>query len=284
MKHTTLVSIDTLAANYTNPNWVIVDCHYLLNDPDAGRRAYQRGHIPGAIYAHLDEDLTGPIIPGKTSRHPLPDIETFTNTLSSWGISKDTQVIAYDNRGGGIAVRLWWMLKWLGHDAAAVLDGSLTHWKKVGFPVTDEITTAKPKTFKPKPHPEMIATLNEIETIRQHPNKLLVDSRAQERYRGETEPLDPVAGHIPGAVNRYYMDNLDEEGKMKTVSELKEIFSALIGETQPGNVIFYCGSGVTSAHNILAMAHAGLGMAKIYPGSWSEWVIDPDHIIETVGE
>jgi thiosulfate/3-mercaptopyruvate sulfurtransferase len=192
--------------------------------------------------------------------------------------------IAYDNRGGGIAVRLWWMLKWLGHDAAAVLDGSLTHWKKVGFPVTDEITTAKPKTFKPKPHPEMIATLNEIETIRQHPNKLLVDSRAQERYRGETEPLDPVAGHIPGAVNRYYMDNLDEEGKMKTVSELKEIFSALIGETQPGNVIFYCGSGVTSAHNILAMAHAGLGMAKIYPGSWSEWVIDPDHIIETVSE
>jgi thiosulfate/3-mercaptopyruvate sulfurtransferase len=284
MKHTTLVSIDTLAANYTNPNWVIVDCHYLLNDPDAGRRAYQRGHIPGAIYAHLDEDLTGPIIPGKTSRHPLPDIDTFTNTLSRWAITEDTQVIAYDNRGGGIAVRLWWMLKWLGHDAAAVLDGSFTHWKKAGFPVTDEITTPKPKTFKPKPHPEMIATLNEIETIRQHPNKLLVDSRAQERYRGETEPLDPVAGHIPGAVNRYYMDNLDEEGKMKTVSELKEIFSALIGETQPGNVIFYCGSGVTSAHNILAMAHAGLGMAKIYPGSWSEWVIDPDHIIETVSE
>jgi thiosulfate/3-mercaptopyruvate sulfurtransferase len=279
MKLTTLVSIDTLAENYTNPNWVIVDCHFLLDDLEAGRKAYQRSHIPGAIYAHLDEHLTGPIIPGKTSRHPLPDINAFTITLSNWGIDEDTQVVAYDNRGGAIAVRLWWMLKWLGHDAVAVLDGSFSHWKKAGLPTTDEIPTPQPKTFVPKPRPELIANLEEIETIKQHPKKLLVDSRAAERYRGEIEPIDPVAGHIPGAVNRFYMDNLDENGKMKAIPELKEIFSTLIGDRSPENVIFYCGSGVTSAHNILAMAYVGLGMSKIYPGSWSEWINDPNHMI-----
>jgi thiosulfate/3-mercaptopyruvate sulfurtransferase len=190
-------------------------------------------------------------------------------------------VITYDNRGGAIAVRLWWMLRWLGHDAVAVLDGSFSHWEQAGFPVTDEIPSPKLKTFIPKPRSELIATLEEIESIQQHPEKLLVDSRAAERYRGEIEPIDPVAGHIPGAANRFYMDNLDDTGKMKSATELKSIFSALIGDRLPENVIFYCGSGVTSAHNILAMAHAGLGMSKIYPGSWSEWINNPDHLIET---
>lgn len=282
MKLSTLVSTDILADNFTNPDWVIVDCHFLLDDLEAGRKAYHRAHIPGAIYAHLDEHLTGPIIPGKTSRHPLPDIDTFAKALSSWGIDEKTQVIAYDNRGGGIAVRLWWMLKWLGHDAVAVLDGSFSQWKKAILPITKEIPTSLPRKFVPKPRTEMIATLEEIESIREHPEKLLIDSRAAERYRGENEPIDPIAGHIPGAVNRFYMDNLDEYGKMRPIPELKAIFSALIGERSPENVIFYCGSGVTSAHNVLAMAHAGLGMSKIYPGSWSEWITNPEHLIATV--
>jgi thiosulfate/3-mercaptopyruvate sulfurtransferase len=282
MKLTTLVSIDTLAENLTNPNWVIIDCHFLLDDLEAGRKAFLQGHIPGAIYAHLDEDLTGPIIPGKTSRHPLPDLDMLAKTFSGWGIDGNKQVIAYDDRGGAIAVRLWWMLKWLGHDAAAVLNGSFTHWKEAGFPITKEISTPQKRKFVPRPQPELIATLEEIETIEKHPEKLLVDSRGAERYRGEVEPIDPVAGHIPGAVNHFYIDNLDENGKMKPAPELEKVFSSLIGDKPPENVIFYCGSGVTSAHNVLAMAHAGLGMSKIYPGSWSEWIIDPDHQIGTI--
>jgi thiosulfate/3-mercaptopyruvate sulfurtransferase len=280
MKYTTLITVEGLAENYDRPDWVVVDCHFMLDEIEAGARAYLREHIPGALYAHLDRDLSGEIIPGKTSRHPLPSPEEFTKRLSSWGIDGDTQVVAYDNRGGGIAVRLWWMLKWLGHEAAAVMDGSFSHWKATGFPVTDEIPKPSAKTFVPKPRPELIAPLEEVIKLGEHPEKLLVDSRAPERYRGETEPIDPVAGHIPGAVNRFFMHNLGEDGKLRGISELKEIFLELTGGRNPEDVIFYCGSGVTSAHNILAMAHAGLGMPRIYPGSWSEWITDPERPIE----
>lgn len=284
MKYTTLITLETLSQHFSDPNWVIVDCHYLLDDPEAGRRAYRRGHIPGAIYAHLDEDLSGEIIPGKTGRHPLPEIETFSETLSGWGIGTETQVIVYDNRGGVIAVRLWWMLKWLGHEAVAVLDGSFNHWKKAGLPVTDETPNPLPKRFVPRVNPKMVATLEEVETIQQNTEMLLVDSRAPERFRGETEPLDAVAGHIPGAVNYFFMDNLDENGKLRQNSDLKKAFTNLIGDTPPENVIFYCGSGVTSAHNILAMLHVGVGMGKIYPGSWSEWIANPDHEVGRINQ
>ncbi|MEN8242190.1 MAG: sulfurtransferase [Chloroflexota bacterium] len=280
----TLISLRELADNYTRPNWVLVDCHFQLDDPDVGREAYLRAHIPGAFYAHLDRDLSGPIIPGKTGRHPLPAISVLAETLSHWGIDKDTQVVAYDNRGGAIAVRLWWMLKWLGHHAVAVLDGGFNDWQQAGHPVDEELPQPNQKIFSPQPQPEMIATVDEIETIKEHPDKLLIDSRAPERYRGEVEPLDSIAGHIPGAVNHFFKHNLGPDEKMITVTELKENFSSLIGDTQPNNVIFYCGSGVTSAHNVLAMAHAGLGFARIYPGSWSEWITDPNHEICIVDE
>ena len=241
MKYTTLVSIDTLAKKYADPNWVIVDCHFLLDDPDAGRRAFQRAHIPGARYAHLDQDLSGPIIPGTTGRHPLPVIDVFAASLSSWGIDNGTQVVAYDNRGGGIAARLWWMLKWLGHSKTAVLDGSFHHWKQAGHPVTDQPNQIIPKQFIVKPRPALIADITEVETIQQHPEKLLIDSRSPERFRGETEPLDAKAGHIPGAVNRFFMHNLDESGKMLSASELRYLFKSLVGETPTEDVIFYCG-------------------------------------------
>jgi thiosulfate/3-mercaptopyruvate sulfurtransferase len=280
MKFTTLVTVDELAEHYNRPDWVIVDCHFMLDDIEVGTRAYHREHIPGAVYAHLDRDLSGQIVPGKTSRHPLPDPDAFAAKLSSWGINGDTQVVAYDNRGGGIAVRLWWMLKWLGHDAAAVMDGSFSHWKAAGLPVTDEIPAPRSKRFVPNPRPELIASLEEVTKLGEHPELLLVDSRAPERYRGETEPIDPVAGHIPGAVNRFFMHNLGEDGRLLPVSGLNEIFSELTGGRNPEDVIFYCGSGVTSAHNILAMVHAGLGMPRIYPGSWSEWITDPGRPIE----
>jgi thiosulfate/3-mercaptopyruvate sulfurtransferase len=279
MKYSTLVTVETLAENYTRPDWTVVDCHFLLDDTGAGLRAYQREHIPGATYAHLDDDLSGTVIPGETGRHPLPEPEVFAARLSAWGIDNDTQVVAYDNRGGAIAVRLWWMLKWLGHEAAAVLDGSFKHWKQAGLPVTAEVPAPQPRRFIPRPRPELIAGTAEIAAIPGQSEKLLVDSRTPERYRGEVEPIDPVAGRIPGAVNRCHLDNLDEDGRFKPVDELKAIFSQLIGDRPAQDVIFYCGSGVTSAHNILAMAYAGLGMPRIYPGSYSEWIADPDRPI-----
>jgi thiosulfate/3-mercaptopyruvate sulfurtransferase len=281
MNHTTFISINTLAENYTNPNWVIVDCHFQLDDPGAGRAAYQRAHIPGARYAHLDEDLSGPVIPGKTGRHPLPTIEQITETLSNWGIDHSSQVVVYDDRSGGIAGRLWWMLKWLGHQNVAVLAASFSDWVNAGLPASDQFSPVTKKVFTPHPRPELIASQGEISNIKDRPEKLLVDSRSPDRYRGENETLDPVAGHIPGAANFYFMDNLDQNGFPKPIPELKQRFADLIGDTPPGNVIFYCGSGVTAAYNILAMEHAGLGFAKIYPGSWSEWITNPDHQIST---
>ena len=264
---------------YTDPNWKIIDCRFWLEDTLKGQQDYSNSHIPGSIYADLDKDLSGKIVPGQTGRHPLPEIDSFSALLGSWGINNQTQVVAYDDRGGMIAGRLWWLLRWLGHEKIAVLDGGFTKWIEEAYPVSDEITKMINKTFKPNINSKLINTHDEILRQFGDPGYLLVDSRAPERYRGEIEPIDPIAGRIPGAKNYFWKNNLDPEGCFYSKDVLRGRFSSFIGNIPPQNVTFYCGSGVTSALNVLAMFHAGLGMPKLYVGSWSHWISDSERPI-----
>jgi thiosulfate/3-mercaptopyruvate sulfurtransferase len=277
--HTTLISTDQLANHLGESDWVIVDCRFNLSDTEKGRRDYQGGHIPGAIYAHLDDDLSGPVRPGETGRHPLPDVDTLAETFSSWGIGSDVQVVAYDARGGAIAARLWWLLRWLGHDTVAVLSGGFPRWVAESRYVSSETPTPKRRRFQPQVRSEMLATAEDVLDHFGDLSYRLVDSRAPERYRGEEEPLDPVAGHIPGAISYHFARNLQEDETFELKPILRGRFQAILDDVPAERTIFYCGSGVTGAHNVLAMAYAGLGMAKIYAASWSHWITDPERPI-----
>ena len=228
--HTTLVSSQELAAHLTNPNWVVVDCRFSLADTEQGRSEYQQSHIAGAVYAHLDEDLSGPIIPGQTGRHPLPEVDTFVQTLSNWGISTDTQVVVYDSMNGAIAVRLWWMLRWLGHQAVAVLDGGWPRWQSEGRPTSSGIELRHPKIFTPQLHPELLVQADEIMRLKTDPAYRLFDSRSADRYRGENETLDPVAGHIPGAVSLPFGDNVGPDGLFLSPEVLESRFRQAVFE------------------------------------------------------
>ncbi len=281
MPYMTLISTDELERHLANVNWAVVDCRFSLDDPERGRRDYQRAHIPGAVYAHLNEDLSGPVIPGRTGRHPLPEVDRFARALGRWGIDERVQVVAYDDSGGAVAARLWWMLRWLGHNAVAVLDGGWLAWRDEERPAQSGIETRTPRTFVPRPRPELIITSADIEAMLGRATCKLIDARAPERYRGEHEPIDPIAGHIPGAVSAPFAENLDERGRFRSPEELRARFQAVLGDLPPERAIFYCGSGVTAAHNLLAMAHAGLGEGRLYVGSWSEWITDPRRPIAT---
>jgi thiosulfate/3-mercaptopyruvate sulfurtransferase len=275
MTYTTLISAEDLARNLADPDWAVVDCRFSFNDTHAGRRAYLESHIAGAVYAHLDEDLCGPIVPGQTGRHPLPDPAVLARTLGGWGIDRQVQVVAYDDTAGSMAVRLWWLARWLGHDGVALLDGGWQAWQALGGLVHSGLEARPAREIQPELRADWVVGAEQVERLRTHPDYELVDSRAMERYRGETEPIDPVAGHIPGAVCLPFMDNVDSAGHWRSPAELRQRFSALLGNTPPERVVFYCGSGVTAAHNLLAMAHAGLGDGRLYAGSWSEWINDP---------
>lgn len=275
MPFTTLIDPKDLLLRLDAPDWVVVDCRFSLADTQAGRRAYRAAHIPGAVYAHLDEDLSGAIMPGRTGRHPLPDVEAFARTLGAWGIDARVQVVAYDDMGGGIAGRLWAMLHWLGHRAAAVLDGGWPAWQRAGLPKRTGQEHRPARRFIPRPDPDLHADAEAVARAVRDPAARVLDARAAERFRGETEPYDPVAGHIPGAVSAPWTDNLDAEGRFLPPEVLRARFSTLLDDTPPERVICYCGSGVTANHNRLAMAHAGLGLPRLYPGSWSEWITDP---------
>lgn len=287
---TTLISPEKLNQNLDTPNWLIFDCRTNLADPAQGRRDYEQGHIPSAIYADLNEDLCGPILtrPGgftETGRHPLPDVDTFVTTLNRWGVTNQTQVIAYDDKGGGLsAARLWWMLRWVGHDAVAVLDGgwqgwvsrqySVSNWQNLG----DRKLGGKP--FEARVRPELVVGAKEVMEARSgHSALSIFDSRAPERFRGETEPIDPVAGRVPGAQNAPYSDTQTSEGFFRSPQDLKSHFEKLLGKAEGSHAVFYCGSGVTAAANVLALKHAGLGDAKLYAGSWSDWIADPSRPI-----
>jgi thiosulfate/3-mercaptopyruvate sulfurtransferase len=266
-----LISVDSLAASLAEPHLVIVDCRASLQDLAAGRRAYDQGHLPRAVFADLLQDLSGPVESGKTGRHPLPELDAFVGRLRGWGISSDSQVVVYDDAGGAFAARLWWMLRWLGHDAVAVLDGGFQAWVAAGQPVTAEVSLRPVGDFTPAPRQRLLAFADEL--LQSAPRKLF-DARAPERFRGDVEPIDPVAGHIPGAENLPFAENL-REGRFRSPAELRARLDAALAGTAPEEAIVYCGSGVTACHDVLAFAHAGLPLPRLYAGSWSEWLTEP---------
>ena len=274
MPFTTLISASALAANLADPSWVIVDCRHDLAKVDAGEQAYRAAHIAGAQFMHLDRDLSGAKT-GVNGRHPLPRIADLVATFSRAGIDGSKQVVAYDQNSGMWASRLWWMLQWLGHPAAAVLDGGLDRWIAEGYLLTANDSHVRPAAFIAA---DALATASAREIMDHLDDGALavIDARAPERYRGDVEPIDPVAGHIPGAVNRPYNTNLDAQGVFKTADQLRAEFQTLLKETPPASVVHQCGSGVTACHNVLAMSVAGLHGSRLYPGSWSEWIAAPE--------
>lgn len=279
MAFTTLLSTEELSNHINDPGWVIVDCRFSLTDTEQGRRHYLWSHIPGAVYAHLDEDLCAHVVPGVTGRHPLPKIEILAQKFSNWGIGSGVQVVVYDDwpsASGAIAARLWWTLRWLSHDSVAVLDGGWERWISEKRPVVSGEEVQVYRKFHPYPRLELIATSDDVEVMRYDPKYSILDSRGADRYRGENETIDPVAGHIPGAISAPYTDNVGPDGLFLSKEALQSRFEKLLDDQQAENVVFYCGSGVTAAHNLVAFAHAGRGIARLYVGSWSEWITDPD--------
>ncbi len=274
MNFSTIVSPDELSAHLDDPAWIVCDCRHDLADTGSGRRAYAQSHIPGARFVHLDEDLSGPMT-GKNGRHPLPDPEVFCKRLAALGATEDTQVVAYDASGGCYASRLWWMLRWIGHARAAVLDGGWDGWVKAGRPVNANPPAIKPGYLSARLQPRLAVDAAYVASRLDRPEVCVFDARSAERFRGENETLDPVGGHIPGAVNRFYKRNLDTGGRFKSAAELREEYTDLLDAHAPKDVVHQCGSGVTACHNLLAMEIAGLSGSRLYPGSWSEWCADP---------
>jgi thiosulfate/3-mercaptopyruvate sulfurtransferase len=276
MHYTTLLSPSELSPHLADSAWLVVDCRFSLANPGLGRQSYLQAHIPRAVYAHLDDDLSGPKIPGVTGRHPLPSSEAAAQMFSRLGINPGMQVVAYDDMGGALAAaRLWWMLRWLGHNTVAILDGGWQRWQAEGYPTQGGNETREPGEFIPRERPEQVTTAQDILAIRHDPNHCLLDARSAERYRGENETIDPVAGHIPGAVSAPFSENLTAAGIFRPAEQLRAHYQALLDNVPAQNAVCYCGSGVSAAHDILAIVHAGLGEARLYAGSWSEWITDP---------
>jgi thiosulfate/3-mercaptopyruvate sulfurtransferase len=278
--HSTLVTTEEMAAHLSDPSWAIVDCRYNLTDEAWGEQQYQDAHIPGAVYASLGRNLSGPS-DGRNGRHPLPGHEAMAEAFGRFGVRPDVQVVAYDQDTGMYASRLWWMLRYMGHDAVAVLDGGMARWIREGRPTRGGVEAREPATFTGKPRPAMRLSANQVWAKLGDPSMTLVDARAPARYEGKEEPLDRVAGHIPGARNHFFQWNLGPDGSFLAPAALREKFTALLGATPPEHLALYCGSGVTACHNMLAMERAGLIGMKLFPGSWSEWSADPDKPVET---
>jgi thiosulfate/3-mercaptopyruvate sulfurtransferase len=272
--HTTLISPEQLQRLL--PDVFVADCSHELSDPAAGERDYAAGHIPGAIHFHLDRDLSSPPH-GGNGRHPLPERSALAELLARLGLRSGQQVVAYDHAQGPYAARLWWLLRWLGHDQVAVLDGGWQAWLGAGGMI---------ETQKPEPHPHgdfaphssltQFLQVDDIVANLQHRQRLVVDARSQQRYGGDGETLDPKAGHIPGAVCRFFRDNLRDDGRFKSALDLRAEWLAVLGKRKPNEVVNQCGSGVSACHNLLALEHAGLSGSALYPGSWSEWCANPD--------
>ena len=273
-----LISATELADRLDDSAWVVVDCRFLLTDPDAGRAAYRRNHIPGARYAHLDNDLAR--APGPADgRHPLPGVEDFAATLGGWGISNASSVVVHDDVSGAIAARLWWMLRWIGHRTAYVLDGGFKAWEAAGLPTDHEIPRIRTVKYSAREvRRDWVVATGRLQSELARGTRLL-DARAPERFQGVAEPIDPVAGHIPGAINWPFSEALQPDGTMRCADELRARLRHLTD--RPGGFIAMCGSGVTACHLLLAASAAGLGDGRIYIGSWSEWIRDPERPIAT---
>jgi thiosulfate/3-mercaptopyruvate sulfurtransferase len=274
--YTTLIDAAVLSQHLTDDNWVILDCRHDLMNPAYGRDVFAVGHIQNAQFASIDNDLSGAKQgPDGTfrGRHPLPDRAALVDTLRRFGISDGTQVVAYDAHGGMYAARLWWLLRWIGHEAVAVLDGGLAAWDAAGLPlVTPAATRAAGSITERKTLTQMVNVGDVVGNL-QTQARTVVDARANDRFRGENETIDPVGGHIPGAKNRFFKDNLQADGRFKPADQLKQEFAPLF--SAPEQAIMQCGSGVTACHNLLALEIAGLSGAALYPGSWSEWCASP---------
>jgi len=269
----TLIDVPTLRDRLGEDGLVVLDARFRLTEPSAGRALWAAGHVPGARYAHLDEDLSAPVT-GTTGRHPLPDPGALAGRLSAWGVGPGTSVVVYDDAGGAIAARAWWLLRWLGHDDVAVLDGGIAAWEAAGGPVESRDPVPIPRAFTGRPRAGLVAAVAEVAAGVEVGSMVLVDVREAARFEGRAEPIDPVAGHVPGAVNLPWQGNLGADGRFLPPEALAARYRPLLaaGEDMP---VFMCGSGVTACHGLLAMAHAGLGEGRLYAGSWSEWIRDP---------
>ncbi|RFP22836.1 sulfurtransferase [Duganella sp. BJB488] len=280
--HTTLISATDLSQHLTDDNWVILDCRHDLMNPNAGRDGFAIGHIQNAQFANIDTDLSGAKVgaDGKfRGRHPLPGRAALIETLRGWGINDDTQVVAYDAHGGMFAARLWWLLRWVGHPAVAVLDGGLAAWQAQGLPMVTPVVARARGTIAERASLVPTVSVEDVVANLATQARTVVDARAADRYRGENETIDPVGGHIPGAKNRFFKDNLNADGRFKGAAQLREEWAPLFASAP--QAIMQCGSGVTACHNLLALEVAGLPGAALYPGSWSQWCADPARPVAT---
>ncbi|MGQ0580274.1 MAG: sulfurtransferase [Betaproteobacteria bacterium] len=279
MNYTTLISVADLANHLGGEELVIFDCRHELTNPAFGQKAYAASHVPGARFAHADRDLAGPLT-GKNGRHPLPDPNAFIAWLGRMGVTNSSQVVGYDDAGGSYASRLWWMLRWVGHRKVAVVDGGWQAWIAADHPVTQERPTPMPAKFSGTPDCSWV----DAATVAKHLHSremVLIDARSKDRFHGRNETIDPVAGHIPGALNRFFKDNLNAQGFFKSPAELRADFQSLVGTASAQQVVHQCGSGVSACHNLLAMEFAGIKGSRLYPGSWSEWIADPSRPVAT---
>ena len=271
---TTLIQSTDLQRILDRDSTIVIDVRFSLADPAEGSALYASGHIPGASYLHLDNDLSGDLTPS-TGRHPLPDVDTFADTLRRCGAGGQSQIIAYDQGSGAFAARLWWLCKWLGHEQVAVLDGGLAAWQTEGFSIDQAVPALPHGDLKPCLRDGLCVTAAELKQAMERDSVVLIDARATERFRGEVEPIDRVAGHIPGAINVPFTGNLGASGTFLTPTRLAE------RHTSEGDTVHMCGSGVTACHNILATVLAGHAMPRLYAGSWSEWITDPTRAVAT---
>ena len=281
MSYKTTISEKDLKNNISNNDFIIFDTRCDIKDSGYGIDSYTEGHIENSIFVDVDTDLASEKQQG-TGRHPLPKVETFCDKLSHWGMDNNKQVVIYDDAGGAFAGRMWWMLRWLGHEHVAVLDGGLNSWVKNGNKLITSPTLFKKSYFEPTINNEMIATLRDVENAQHVLNTILLDARSKERYEGISDPVDPIAGHVPGAISHPLGTNLDRTGKFKDKEELKHNFDKISHDLKEKEIISMCGSGITACHNILALEIAGIKNAKLYVGSWSEWITDPNRTVVTI--
>jgi len=273
--HTSLITPKIVNKNIDNPNWRFIDCRFALSDPEKKQVEFALSHIPGSIYAHVNRDLSGSHIPGETGRHPLPEKQKLIKLFSNWGIDHSVQVVIFDDSGGAYAVRLWWLLRWLGHDVTAVMDGGWPRWIREGRPVTATVTVKESKKFKATLREKWSIKAENIIVELDNSEVRILDARNSDRFKGTNETIDIVSGHIPGAVSAPFIENLDADGNWKSKSELRQRFENLLSGSPAKQAVSYCGSGITACHNIFAMYHSGLGDSRLYSGSWSDWITDP---------
>lgn len=277
-----LISPQQLAERQKTPNLVILDCRSSLEDLDYGQRSYAEGHIEGSSYADLLNDLSGPITKGVTGRHPLPDPQTLIDRLRFWGVNNDSDIVLYDDGPGAYAARAWWLLAWLGkRDGVYVLDGGLKAWHAAGQPLSLDPPEHREGLFQGKPDDSLVLSADEVQKKLDQPQVTLIDARAPARFRGEVEPVDPVAGHIPGAQCAAFTDNLGPDGRFLPADQLKQRFAATLNGRPAEKLVAYCGSGVTACHNLFALCLAGYPLGRLYAGSWSEWINDPQREVAT---